>query len=532
MYIPRYYQNEAVESIFLYYAGKDGNPVVAMPTASGKSLVIAEFIKTVLHRWPRQRIICCTHVKELIEQNAEKIKAQWPAVPLGIYSAGLKQKDTHYPVIYGGIGSVANNVAAFGWRDLMIVDEAHLIGEKDSGQYLTVIAELRKINPNMKVIGFTATHYRTGQGLLTEGKIFTDICYNLCDMEGINKLIKEGFLCMLMPKRTKAILDVSHVPILKGEFEKHALQKAVDKDPITFAACQEIVQQGWDRKAWLIFASGVDHSDHIAATLQGMGIEAASVHSKMPQEKADARIKAYKLGKLQAIVNYGKLTTGFDYPPIDLIGDLRPTMSTVLHVQKMGRGMRPSVDTHKENCLVLDFARNTPRLGPINDPVIPRKRIKGQTPGVAPVRICDACGCYNHARATVCEFCGAEFPKTNKLTKTAGTDELIRTDAPIIESFDVNNVSYAIHYKKGFHERPTMKVVYSCGLRMFSEYVCFEHQGFQKRRAWQWWLERMGTAVAPPTTSDALAAIAKLRKPRQIKVKINQRYPEVLEYVF
>jgi len=70
------------------------------------------------------------------------------------------------------------------------------------------------------------------------------------------------------------------------------------------------------------------------------------------------------------MVNVGVLTTGFDFPEIDLIIMLRPTNSPVLWVQMLGRGTRPA--DGKENCMVLDFAGNTPRLGPINDPMIPK----------------------------------------------------------------------------------------------------------------------------------------------------------------
>lgn len=533
-YVPRYYQFEAVDSVFFYYAsGKDGNPVVAMPTASGKSLVIAEFIKTTLMRWPRQRIICATHVKELIVQNAEKIRAQWPQVPLGINSAGLNQRDVNFPVVYAGIASIIDNIKAFGHRDLLLVDEAHLIGSKESSMYLKAIKALKETNPNLKVIGFTATPYRSGMGLLTEGDIFTDICYDLTTMEAFNRLISEGYLSLLIPKQTKVELDVSNVKVIKGEFDKKSLAKAVDTDPLTLAACREVCELGWDRKSWLGFASSVKHAEHVAAVLQHMGIDAIAVHSKMPMKEADKRLADFRKFKYRAIINYGKLTTGFDHPAIDLIAMLRPTMSTVLWVQMLGRGMRPSPDTQKENCLVLDFARNTERLGPVNDPLIPRKRKPGQTPGVAPVRICEKCGVYNHAKRTFCIACGHIFTIIPKLEHTAGTQVLIRTGESIVETFNVDRVIYNKHHKSGLV--PSMRVQYFCngGLRMFSEYISFEstHQ-WAKKIAAQWWMERAGAMMAPPTVDDALAYTAQLRAPKRITVLTSDRYPQVKSYEY
>jgi DNA repair protein RadD len=531
MYTPRPYQNDAVTAIFAYYAkGGVGNPVVAMPTATGKSLVIAEFIKFVLQRWPRQRIICLTHVKELIKQNEEKLREQWPQVPLGIFSAGLGQREVNFPVVYGGVASVVNCVEKFGWRDLMLVDEAHLISPKENTNYQNVIKRLRVINPAMKVIGFTATPYRMGQGMITDGSIFTDVCFDLCSFKEFNKLINDGFLVAPIPKSTATAIDTSKVKITAGEFNQGDLQKAVDIDSVTYAACRETVEEGFDRKCWLTFASGIEHAEHIASIFQSMGIDAATVHSKMPAQEATNRINAFKEGKLRCIVNYGKLTTGFDHPPIDLIVMLRPTMSTGLWVQMLGRGTRPSLETHKENCLVLDFARNTIRLGPINDPVIPRKRVKGDVPGVAPIRICPQCGVYNHARSTECSACGFVFPKIEKLFNTAGTDELIRRDEPIVGHFDVQRVIYNRHQKMG--KPPMIKVSYFCGLHLFSEWICFEHGGFATKKAHDWWKARTGLKVAPPSTDEALKFVSQLRVPKRIRVWSNKKYPEVLGYEY
>jgi DNA repair protein RadD len=529
MYVPRWYQDEAVNSIFSYYAeGKTGHPVVAMPTATGKSLVIAEFIKRTLQLWPSQRFIMGTHVKELINQNAEKIRAQWPNVPLGIFSAGLGEKNIA-PVVYGGIASMVNAIERFGRRDLLLVDEAHLISPKQDSMYQKLIKGLTKANANLKVIGFTATPYRMGQGLLTDGGLFTDICYDLCNFKNFNRLINEGYLVPPIPKRTQTELDVTGVKLTAGDFNQEQLAIAVDKDKVTYEACKEIADLGYDRKSWLIFASSIKHAEHVAHFLQSFGIDVVPVHSKLEDDECDKRIAAFRNFKHRGIVNFGKLTTGFDHPAIDLIGMLRPTMSTSLWVQMLGRGTRPSPATLKENCLVLDFARNTIRLGPINDPVIPRKRIKGDEPGVAPVRICPQCGVYNHARATHCIACGFEFPKVEKLINTAGTEELLRREVePIVGHFTVQNVVYNRHQKPG--SPPILKVSYFCGLQLFNEYICLEHGGLAAKKARDWWRTRMGTLVAPPTIDEALKYTAQLKVPKTIRVWTNKKYPEVLGF--
>lgn len=549
LYKPRWYQEEAEYSIFDYFGqGNTGNPVVAMPTGTGKSIVIGSFLRHIFGYWPNQRVLMLTHVKELIQQNAEKLLAMWATAPLGIYSAGLNSRDLILPIVFGGIQSVAKvikrsiettdaippHMKHFGHRDLILIDECHLLGPNENTMYQYAIAELKKINPALKVIGFTATPYRLKQGMITDEGLFTDICYDCTGVDAFNRLIAEGFIAPLIPKRTKVEIDVSNVGMVGGDFNNKQLAAAVDKDEVTYAAVKEMVEQGYDRQSWLVFGTSIENAEHIAAMLQSFGISAAATHSKLSAAENDERIAAFKSGQIRALVNNDKLTTGFDFPAIDLIGMLRPTLSPGLWVQMLGRGTRPSPDTAKGNCLVLDFAGNTRRLGPINDPIKPRKPGKG-TPGEVPVRICENCGTYNHAAARFCCCCGVEFTFENKLFKTAGTEELLRSEAPVVEYFDVTRVFYQLHEKRDKNgvmiSPPSMKVSYICGLQMFSEWVCLEHSGFASKRARDWWKQRH-QLDAPTTTYEALRRASELRVPKRVRVWTNRKYPEVLSHEF
>jgi len=152
----RSYQVEAVASIWEYFLKNKGNPVVAMPTGTGKSIVIAMFLKSVYDSYPGQRIMILTHVKELIVQNYEKLKSLWPFAPAGVYSAGLNKRDMFSPITFGGIGSVAKKAPLFGRVDLVLIDEAHLVSPNQATMYQKFIDDLKKKNPSLKVIGLTA----------------------------------------------------------------------------------------------------------------------------------------------------------------------------------------------------------------------------------------------------------------------------------------------------------------------------------------------------------------------------------------
>ena len=531
IYQPREYQHDAVQSVFDYFeSGKTGNPVIALPTGSGKGLVIAWLVQRILNMWANQRIMMLTHVKELVVQNGNALKKIWPNAPIGIYSAGLNQKDIMQPIIFGGIQSAVNVVETFGHRDLLLVDEAHLISPKEGSMYQNMINRLLVINPHMKVIGLSATPYRLGQGMITDGGIFTDICIDLTSYEEFNRLIAQGFIAPLIAQPTKVEVDTSDINIVNGDFALGKSDEAADR--IMYAALKETCEKGYNRKSWMVFTSGIKSSTHAAEILNSFGVSAVAIHSKNKPAENDEYFRAYKSGEIRAICGAGKFTTGFDHPPADLLVDLAPTVSPGRHVQKLGRltrpydGSDPNFPDVKENGLVLDFAGNIGRLGPINDPKIPNK--KGNGTGEIPIKICDACGTYNHASARVCcnPDCGKEFTFQTKLSATAHTDAALRSDVPIIDSFNVDKVIYHRHTKVG--SPPSIKVSYFSGIRRFTEYVCIEHKApFVRKKAMDWW--RVRHAIEPPkTTDEALAYVSQLRVPTKIRVWVNRKYPEIM----
>lgn len=551
------YQEPGVQALFDYFAsGAKGNPLAAYPTGTGKSLIIGGFCQRVLQTWPNTKIIVATHVKELVEQNCKTMLKLWPTAPVGIYSAGLGSRDTIQSIIFGSIQSIVGAQERFGLRHMMLVDEAHLVSPKAESSYQQVIANFKKVNPNFKTIGFTATAYRTGQGPIAgPGNLFTDTVVDLTGLKEFNWFIDQGYLVPLIPKRTMTELDVSNVCIQNSDFAANELQAAVDKSSITYQCCREMIEYGAQRRSWLVFASGVEHAEHVAQCLQTLGIRAESVHAKLSKSVRDERVTSFKNGTIRCIVNNNVLTTGFDFPGLDFIGMLRPTTSTGLWVQMLGRGTRPdyrSADernrllfnpvfydletqagrlaaiaaSQKPNCLVLDFAANTRRLGPINDPVKPKTRLKGATPGVAPIKLCPVCGCYCHANATECSnpACAHKFERQSKLKQQASEAELIRSDFPVEVEMQVNRILYTKLPLKG--RPPMLRVSYFCGLEIVKETLAFENTGYARTVARKWWREHSSTE--PPETIDsALKQQNFLAQEKVIVVLTNQKHPEI-----
>lgn len=533
---PRDYQLEAVDALWQYFEEHTGNPLIAMPTGSGKSLIPAVFIERALSLFPQTRFMVLTHVKELISQNFNKLMQVLPNARAGIYSAGLKRKEWHHPITFAGIQSVHKVPHIFAHIDIVFIDEAHLVGERESAMYVKFLDALRAKNPKLKIVGQSASCYRTNMGPLTEGKLFTDVCYDLTNAAGFKRLVDAGHLVRLVARKTAEQLDVSDVGTgADGDFKQNELQAAVDNNGVTQRAVEEFLAAVPDRKRLLLFGAGVDHANHIRDALEFNGVSAVAVHSKMPAEEREANYNAFLEGRVRAAVSMNAMTTGVDVPEIDAIGMLRPTRSAALWVQMLGRGTRPAPWAGKTDCIVLDFAGNTARLGPIDDPVVPlppRLRKKKQLPRPAPVRACDKCLAYVHASLHSCPECGYEFTQTLNIHAHSDGLTVMALEEPVVETFDVTTVTYAAHQKKG--APISLRVNYMCGLRRFSEFLCPEHgTAFTWSRWVDWWRTRAPPYSAPPeTVKEALSFADNLRWPRKLHVWINKQHPEITDHVF
>jgi DNA repair protein RadD len=521
----RPYQRAAVDALYAYFAGSTGNPLVVMPTGTGKSVVIAGFIREAIAAYGDTRVLVLTHVKELIQQNFMALLRAWPEAPAGIYSAGLSRRDIHAQILFAGIQSIHRHAFRVQRCDLVLIDEAHLLGRGDSGMYRSFLSQLNEVNAGLlKVVGFTATPYRLDSGLLHEGKdrLFTDIAFEVPVLD----MIQQGYLSPVVPKRTDTQLDVDGVGTRGGEFIAKDLEAAVDRDEVTRAAVVEIVQHGEGRGSWLVFCSGVAHARHVRDAIREHGISCETVTGDTPAPERDGILTAFKAGRIRCVTNGNVLTTGFDAPGIDLIALLRPTKSVGLYVQMVGRGTR--LAEGKDDCLVLDFAGNTARHGPI-DMVDGRKR-EPAGDGEAPIKVCPACQTINHASVRRCIVCDHEFPPPEvKVAPQAAANALLSTQIQATWC-DVIAVRYMLHEKPG--KPASLRVTYECGLARHSEWVCFEHTGFPREKAVSWWRSRAPHLPAPFNVSEALQHHEALRQPCAIQVRSVGQYTEIVSARF
>jgi DNA repair protein RadD len=474
----RDYQQKSIDDLYRWFELHEGNPCLVMPTASGKSHVVAALCKDAIQNWPETRILMLTHVKELIEQNAEKMLEYWPNAPLGIYSAGVGIKQLGQNITFAGIQSIYNIPEKVGHIDLIIIDECHLVNHAQTGTYRTFIHALQEINSNLRVIGLTATPYRLGHGLITDKPALFDV---LLEPVTISELVFKGWIAPLRSKHTIKKLDASNVKKRGGEYIESELQAAVDTEENNQAVVKETIERAGDRKAWLFFCSGVHHSERIARILQDHGISSACILGSTPKKERQRILEEYKAGKIRALTNANVLTTGFDYPDIDMIAMLRPTMSPGLYLQMAGRGMR--LKSHTDHCLVLDFAGVVQKHGPITAVVPPQKPSKSSRIHELPMKACESCHELNPIAARECSCCGAPFPsaETKKI-------QLHNLDIMGIEGQDLNVTSWT--WRKHISRtsgKEMLSATYYGGYSdpPVTEYFPVRHDGYAGQKATQ-----------------------------------------------
>lgn len=502
---PRPYQVNAFNAVKMFLEYKQGNPCVVLPTGAGKTILIVLICQWVAS-WGG-RVLILAHVRELLQQAADKLNAMAPDLHVGVYSAGLDRREKSGQITIAGIQSVYQRAGEFEPFDLVIVDEAHLIPADGEGMYRSFLRDLRKYNTRLRVVGLTATPYRMTTGALCgPDEMLNEVCFDVSVIE----LIEQGYLSQLTSKRV-ADCDTSKLHVRAGEFVADEVQMLMGGPDAVRSACEKIIERTSDRQSVLVFCAGVQHAEDVTRLLPG-----AELITGETKERGEI-IGRFQRRELKYLVNVNVLTTGFDAPNVDCVVLLRPTLSPGLYYQMVGRGFR--LCEGKTDCLILDFGGNIQRHGPINRLRVEKKR-GGKSTGEPATKVCPECDEVVYVSFKVCPCCDYEWPVTEGLiSATHGTspDEVDILDDDVTE-LPVYEVKYSKHFKKNGtpDNPPTLRVDYittqggmvSSWRRnsSVSEWVCIQHEGFARTKAKLWWQARSNDPM--PLTVDRAIDIA------------------------
>lgn len=320
--------------------------LAVLPTGCGKTIIFSE-----LARRMRKKALILAHRDELIRQAADKVRMVWPEAVIGIVK-GRDNDYCHKNVVCASVQTLAREKRLrqvisedFG---LLVVDEAH---HTMAQTYRDIIDNLGfgENNPDRLLFGCTATASRMdGKGL---GHVYQKIVYEV----SILTMIRAGYLSDIRGYRAQTDTDLSCVGTRNGDYIEFQLAQAVNTDKRNKLVVDSYFEYSYGRKA-IAFCANVQHAEDLALMFRENGVEVRALSGSTPEEERTEALSAFSLGEIQLLTNCNLFTEGFDEPSIGCILMCRPTKSSTLYTQCIGRGTRRHPG--KADCIVIDFCDN------------------------------------------------------------------------------------------------------------------------------------------------------------------------------
>lgn len=376
----RPYQRQVADRIKHAFSSREGFVLVQAATGAGKTIIFCQLIRELLEETPFLRIGVLAHRRELVAQARDKMLSVWPEAPIGIACHTLqKNSELNENITIGTIQTLSNQsrVAPF---NVMIIDEVHRLPPKDQdSRFGDFLKSMLERNPGLQVLGVTATPYRLGHGY-----IFGQHCRTpwanwfggLKTAIRVDELQEQGFLApyQYMVSDGNIHMDLQGLPLGSGgDYATDALEGVVVRQQHLMSAVRTLKSQAGERKSVLVFCVSIAHAERLADAFEKEGISCASIHSGLSITERDELLLAFDQGHIQILTNVNVLTEGWDSPRADCVMLCRPTLSTALYVQMVGRGLR--IHPSKQDCLVLDLAGCFLKHGSIRRPIV---RVDGQ----------------------------------------------------------------------------------------------------------------------------------------------------------
>ena len=386
-----YQQRGITETLQAIAAGKRA-PLIVAPTGTGKMVLAAEILRRAQAKG--NTALFAVHRREMVKQCSEKLDAM--GVQHGVILPGHKPGNMHR--VYAGTVQSYTARQRRGSFDpanvrVIVIDEAHHATAQ-------TYRALRDAYPQAVVIGLTATPTRAdGTGL---GNVFDELIQCITYSEALEKgyLVRPRYYAPYTP-------DLSGVKTRAGDYAEDDLEGVMNQPQLVGDIVQHYARHAADRQG-IVFATRVRHSIALAEEFTRAGFSAFHIDGTTPTAERDELMEAFRAGDLQVMVNVGVATEGLDVPSVGAVVLARPTKSVSLHMQMVGRALRPAAG--KSDCLVLDHAGNTVRLGPVETyeewSLDSKKGKAKKKKDRDPKEItCDACGAIFYG-SKVCPACG------------------------------------------------------------------------------------------------------------------------------
>ena len=386
---------------------------------SGKTIMLSSVISKIINN-KKQKALILAHRDELTSQNQSKFSRVNPDISTSIFDAKTKSFDGQ--AVFAMVQTLCrqNNLNEIPKIDFLVIDEAH---HSTSDSYQRIIAQTKKINPNLLIYGVTATPNRSDK------KNLSGVFSNVADQIRISELIASGHL---VPPKTYIIdvgtqKDLGKVKKTAGDFDMSEVEKIMNKSPITDAVFSKWQQYASSRKT-VIFCSTVKHAISVAEAFNNNGIKTSLVHGGLSDNERKIALAEYEKGDAQVIVNVSVLTEGWDYQPTSCVILLRPSSFKSTMIQMIGRGLRvidPEIHPNitKENCIILDFGTSSLTHGCLEvDANLETRKKSENKKKQNNQKSCFECNSLIPSASKECPLCGADLSVNEEEAKSELTD--------------------------------------------------------------------------------------------------------------
>ena len=396
----RPYQQQLITDIRLQYQMGRRRVLAVLATGGGKTVCFSYIAQSAARKG--NRVCILVHRAELLEQASRSLKAM--CIPHGLIQAGRSMNLTH-AVQVASVGTIARRLHLLprDFFQLVVVDEAH---HTTAGTWSKVVDHFHTAH----LLGVTATPIRgDGRGLGEHYEVM---------VQGPTAawLTDNGFLArarVLAPPG----FDAAGLRKRMGDYDtKQAEQRVKQIHGDVFSHyCRHLSGQ-----TAIAFCFSVAHAEAVADLFQRQGVAAASIDGTMDSPTRRGLLEDLGTGRLKVLTSCALLGEGVDVPSVGGCIMLRPTASVGLHLQMIGRCLRPSGD---KVAVVLDHVGNTLNLGHhLEDREWSLDGVKKRDREAAPsVKVCPVCFAANPANAQVCVECRHEFrPEVRELQVVPG----------------------------------------------------------------------------------------------------------------
>ena len=356
MLAPRDYQEDMISGVNTLLDSGINRPAVVAATGLGKTVTFAHWIHRRVMSHPRGRVVVWVHRDELAKQARDKIHSVAPHLRPGIVMAG--QRDHDRQVVVASVQTVSR--APYRRRDeihgvgAMVADECHHAAAPTWRQTLEHFGAWAGV----PTVGFTATMSREdGRGL---GEIWQKVVERP-DGGAWDTLwgVRKGYLADVRGIRVKVPqLDLSGVHIRGGDLQQDETAEAM-LDANTGAAIVKAIHEFAPRRRGVVFAPNVATAEQFALEMNAAGIRTEVIIGTTPVHERQAVYARFRSGQTQWLTNAMVLTEGWDAPWADCAVIARPTKSSALYQQMVGRVLRPWPAGGKQDALILDVVGAT-----------------------------------------------------------------------------------------------------------------------------------------------------------------------------